>query len=103
MGRLAAVLLALLMISSLYLVRVSYEERRLFSELDKAQEESRRLESEFTRLKAQAQAQATPLRVERLAREKLEMRLATPAVTQYVSPTGVPVVPAPRPSREVAR
>ena len=31
-----------------------------------------------------AQAQATPLRVEKLAREQLQMRTATPAVTQYV-------------------
>jgi cell division protein FtsL len=103
MGRLAVVLLALLMLSSLYLVRVSYEERRLYSELDKAQEESRRLESEFTRLKAQAQAQATPLRVERVAREKLDMRLATPAVTQYVSPQGVPIVAAQRSRAEALR
>ena len=30
-------------------------------------------------------AQATPLRVEKLAKEKLQMRTATPAITQYVT------------------
>ena len=86
MGRLAGLLLGLLVLSSLYLVRVSYEERRLYRELDKAQEEARRLGAEHGRLTAQAQAQATPLRVERVAREKFDMRMATPSVTAYVAP-----------------
>jgi cell division protein FtsL len=92
MGRLAMALLGLLVLSSLYLVRVSYEERRLFHQLDKAQEESRRLQAEFERLKAQSQAQATPLRVERVARESLDMRMATPAMMQYVAPPPTPSV-----------
>ena len=33
---------------------------------------------------AERQAQATHIRVEKTAREKLAMRTATPAVTQYV-------------------
>ena len=36
-------------------------------------------------MKAEKQSQATPLRVERVARDRLAMRTATPAVTQYVS------------------
>jgi cell division protein FtsL len=31
-------------------------------------------------------AQATPLRVEKLAREQLHMRTISPAITQYASP-----------------
>ena len=46
---------------------------------------SAQLDTEHERLKAETQAQATPLRVERTAREKLAMRTATPAVTQYVA------------------
>jgi cell division protein FtsL len=30
-------------------------------------------------------AQATPLRVEQIARQQLQMRAASPAITQYVS------------------
>ncbi|MBX3607951.1 MAG: cell division protein FtsL [Piscinibacter sp.] len=84
MTRLNVLLFAALLLSSLYLVRVSYESRRLFASLDKAQTEERALAVEFERLKAERQAQATPLRVEKTAREKLAMRNATPAVTQYV-------------------
>ena len=87
MTRLNVLLLIALVISSLYLVRVSYDARRLFSELDRAQSEERLLDSEHERLKTDKQSQATPLRVERTARERLAMRSATPAVTQYVTYT----------------
>jgi cell division protein FtsL len=64
---------------------VSYDARRLFAEFDRAQSEERALDTEFERLKAEKQAQATPLRVEKTAREKLAMRTASPAITQYVT------------------
>ena len=85
MSRLNVLLLLILLGSSVYLVRVSYEARRLFTELDRARNEERLLDSEHERLKAEKQAQATPLRVEKAARDKLAMRTATPAVTQYVT------------------
>ena len=84
MTRLNAILLLALLASSLFLVRVSHEARSLFAALDRAQGEERLLDSEHERLKAEKQAQATPLRVEKTARDKLAMRNATPAVTQYV-------------------
>ena len=87
MTRLNVLLLVALLFSAVYLVRVSHESRRLFAELDKAQTEERVLGSEFERLKSEKQSQATPLRVEKMARDKLAMRGATPAVTQYVSRT----------------
>src|SRR4051812_12525948 len=84
MTRLNVLLLLALLASSLYLVRVSYESRRLFAELDKAQSEERALDTESERLKTELRSQATPLRVERTARDRLAMRAATPSVTQYV-------------------
>ena len=85
MNRVNVVLLIMLLASGLYLVRVSYDARRLFAELDRAQGEERQLDTEFERLKAEKQSQATPLRVEKTAREKLAMRTASPAITQYVT------------------
>jgi len=79
------ILVAALVLSGLYLVRTAYESRRLFTELDRARAESARLDSDAKRLEAERQAQATHLRVERTAREKLAMRTATPAVTVYVN------------------
>ena len=85
MTRLNVLLLVALIFSSIYLVRVSHESRRLFAELDKARSDERLLDNEFERLKSDKQSQATPLRVEKTARDKLAMRSATPAVTQYVT------------------
>ena len=85
MTRINLLLLLALVISSVYLVHVSYESRRLFAALDRAQSESRQLDIEHERLKAEKQSQATPLRVERVARDRQAMRSATPAVTQYVT------------------
>ncbi len=85
MTRLNVLLLLGLIFSAVYLVRVSHESRRLFADLDKARNEERLLGSEFERLQSDQQSQATPLRVEKTARDKLAMRSATPAVTQYVS------------------
>ena len=73
-----------LVLSSLYLVRTAYDSRRLFNELDRARTEAARLEADAKRLDSERQAQATNLRVERSARERLAMRVATPAVTVYV-------------------
>ncbi len=85
MTRVNLVLLVVLVLSSIYLVRVAYDARRLFTELDRAQAEERTLNTDHERLKTERQSQATPLLVERTARDKLGMRSATPAVTQYVN------------------
>ena len=87
MTRINLVLLLAVLLSAIYLVNVQYESRRLFTELDKAQAEEGRLNSELERLKVEKRSQATSARVEKLAREKLQMRLVLPAVTTYVSYT----------------
>lgn len=84
-SRLNLVLMLALIASCLYLVRVSYDARRLYAELDKARNEQGRLDSDYKRLEAERQAQATNLRVEKVAREKLAMRSITPGVTEYVT------------------
>ncbi len=71
--------------SAMYLVGVQYESRRLFTELEKAHREARRLSTELERLQVEKRSQATPARVERVAREKLQMRQVTPGITYYLS------------------
>jgi cell division protein FtsL len=90
MIRLNLVLLVALLASALYLVQVQYESRRLYTEIERAHGEARKLEVENERLQVERRAQATPARVERLAREQLKMRAATPGITQYVTLKGVP-------------
>jgi cell division protein FtsL len=93
MIRLNLTLLVAVMASALYLVQVQYESRRLYAEIEKSQNEFRKLEVEHERLQVERRAQATPARVEKLAREQLQMRPATPAVTQYVTLKGVAAQP----------
>jgi cell division protein FtsL len=95
--RLNFVLAIVLIVSGLYLVKISYESRRLFSEIDNAHTAERQLESDRRRLEAERQAQATHLRVESVASTKLGMRAATPANTQYVVDAGLAAAPATAP------
>lgn len=97
MMRINIVLLMAVVFSAVYLVSVQYDSRRLFTELDRTNNEARRLETEYERLQVEKRAQATPARVEKLAREKLQMRQVSPAITAYVNysaPSVAPVAPA---------
>ena len=85
MMRLSLLLLVVVLGSALYLVHVRYESRRLYVELEKALVESRKMATDQDRLQVEKRAQATPLRVEKLARDRLQMRSVTPAITQYVT------------------
>ncbi|MCY7319788.1 MAG: cell division protein FtsL [Ramlibacter sp.] len=88
MTRLNLVLLVAVLVSALYLVRTQYESRRLVTQLDQSTSEARKLELEKERLQVEKRAQATPLRIEKLAKDQLQMRPASPAITQYVSLKG---------------
>lgn len=79
--RLNLLLMVAVLASGIYMVRSAYEARRLFTELDRSQGEARRLDADYQRLLADRQAQATNLRVEQVARERLKMRPITPAIT----------------------
>jgi cell division protein FtsL len=72
-NKLTWILAMALLGSCLALVRSAYESRRVFTEWDQAKLEQRRLDAEFKRLDAERQDQATHRRVERVAREKLNM------------------------------
>ena len=89
MIRLNLVLLLAVLASALYLVRVQYDSRRLYAEIERAQNDFRKLEIDHERLQVEKRSQATPARVEKLARDQLHMRPATPAITQYVTLKGI--------------
>jgi cell division protein FtsL len=88
MNRTNLILLVALIASSLVLVKTAHDARRLYTELDRAQREERKLADDLQRLDGERQAQATHLRVEKIARERLRMRNATATVTQYVEDPG---------------
>ena len=85
MMRLNLVLLLGVLLSALYLVNVQYESRRLYSALDLAKSQSHKLAAENEQLQVEKRAQATSARVEGLAKSRLQMRAANPAITTYVA------------------
>ena len=84
MTRVNVLLVLATLASAMYLVSLQYESRRLFTELERNQREARRLNTEYERLQVEKRSQATPARVERLAREKLQMRQVSPGITMYL-------------------
>jgi cell division protein FtsL len=103
MTRLNVLLLLAVLASAMVLVHNQYESRRLFMALESARKEAHRLEVDHDRLQVERRAQATPLRVEQIARQQLQMKTASPAITQYVSLSGkAPAAAAPvtAPSKE---
>lgn len=88
MRRLDLLLAAVLLASCLLLVKTAYDTRRLFAAVEGAQSQARSLDAEHKRLDAERQAQGAALRVEKTAREKLQMRPAHPAVTFAVTDAG---------------
>ncbi len=93
MARVNLLLMLAVIATALFLVHTQYQSRQLYTELDRAQQDARRLELDRDRLQVEKRAQATPLRVEKLAKEQLQMRTTSPAITQYVRPDGS-VIPA---------
>lgn len=85
MTRLNVLLVLAIVASALVLIRTAHESRRLYAELDRARNQQGQLDVELKQLEAERRAQATNLRVEKTARERLAMRAATPALTFYVA------------------
>ena len=94
MIRLNLMLLVAVLVSAFYLVHTQYESRRLYAALDKANAQTRKLESEHEQLQVQKREQATSARVQQLATRQLQMRPVSPGVTQYVTVFGAPAADA---------
>lgn len=97
MMRLSVLLLLVVVASAMALVHSQYQSRRLFVALEAERKEATRLAVELDRLEVERRAQATPLRVEQIARQQLQMRMVTPAITQYVGGAQTPARPEVRP------
>lgn len=85
MTRVSLLLLVATVVSALWLVHSHYESRRIFMDMESARKEAKRIEVDHDRMEVERRAQATPLRVEQIARQQLNMRTASPAITQYVN------------------
>lgn len=82
----ASILLAAAVATAVGVVYSKHQSRRLFVELQQLVAERDRLEVEWGRLQLEQSTWATHGRVERIARERLHMRMPSPADIVMVDP-----------------
>lgn len=75
MVRLNLFLLAVLIVCALSLVSSRHQARKLFVELEREQARERSYETEYGQLQLEQSTWSMPSRVEKIARERLSMRL----------------------------
>ncbi len=79
MARLNLILLAIVVVSALSAVAANHRARNLFVELEHDQTRSRQLDVEWGQLQLEQSTWANHARIEKIAREKLQMRIPLPA------------------------
>ena len=84
MARVNLVLLALLTACALGLVTSQHKARKLFIELEREQERAKQLDVEWGQLQLEQSTWAMHARVEKIARERLHMRVPEARHTQVV-------------------
>jgi cell division protein FtsL len=85
MIRLNVFLLAAILACALGVVTSQHRARKLFQAMEAEQEHARQLEIEFGQLQLELSTWATSPRIEKIAREKLKMRIPEPARIVTVS------------------
>ena len=78
MARLNLLLLVLLAVCALGLVTSQHKARKLFTELEREQARTKALDVEWGQLELETRTWALPARVDKLARERREMRAPDP-------------------------
>ena len=86
MGRLNMALGICLVFCALFLVNAQYQSRRLFIELERTQAATRQLEIEWRQLQLEQSTLAKQARIEAMAKRELNMAMATPARTLFLTP-----------------
>lgn len=87
MTRLVAnlVLLLALVVAALALVTWQYKARNLFVDLERAQAQAKKLEIEWNQLQLEQRNYSKHSLIAQSARRDLQMQVATPATTQFLS------------------
>jgi cell division protein FtsL len=84
-GRIAFILMVLLVTSALAVVNGYYRYRSLFIELERAQAQARQLDVEWSQLQLDQSTLGKHARIELMARRDLHMVPVLPASTQYLT------------------
>ena len=88
MVRFNMILMMIAVICALGVVTSQHRARKLFQAVEAEQERARQLEIEFGQLQLELSTWATSPRIEKIAREKLKMRIPDPAKIVTVTSGG---------------
>ena len=88
MLRLNLLLLIVAVICALSVVTSQHKARKLFQSLESEQDRAKQLDIEFGQLQLELSTWATSPRIEKIAREKLKMRVPEPARILTAAPGG---------------
>ena len=88
MGRVNAMLLALIIVAALSVITSQHKARKLFIELETEQATTRKLGEEWTQLQIEQGTWATHKRVEAMASKQLGMRLPDASNTVIIAADG---------------
>jgi len=86
MARLNLVLLGILVVCALLVVTSQHKARKLYMELQKAQEHARQIEVEWGQLQLEQSTWAMHSRIEKIASGQLMMHMPPPSRVQVVPP-----------------
>jgi cell division protein FtsL len=86
MTRFNLLLLAVLILCGLSLVTSRHQARKRFVELERTQSEARAYDTEYGQLSLEQSTWGMPARVEKIAREQLQMQLPDARRVQVVAP-----------------
>jgi len=86
LARLNLILLALLTACALGLVTSQHQARKLFAELEREQEQAKKLDVEWGQLQLEQSTWAMHARIEKIARDRLHMSVPDAKRTQVVLP-----------------
>lgn len=78
------ILYCLVMTSGFWTIQTQYNSRKLFIQIEQKRNHLKEIQQYNANLEVEKLTKATPLRTESIAKEKLKMSTATPAITQYV-------------------
>jgi cell division protein FtsL len=84
-GKLNIILTALLVASALSLVNARNQQRHVFIELERFQQQARQLDIEWAQLQLDQSTLGKNERIEQIASKDLSMTALTPARTQYLT------------------
>lgn len=97
MNRLNLILMAILIVCALGVITSQHQARQLYAELQHVQEAAKQMDIEFGQLQLEQSTWAMHARIEKIAGERLHMKVPEPTRIHILSPHAPQVPPATKP------